>query len=373
MRGKHLRGKACGELEAERSLETMAPVDREVRFTLPYWARVGVLVNDDGEMPDLEGRPAGKVVLTTPFGELTSAHVGARIERFRNNGVEYLIVPAEVYPWLERHPELKRFLRTQFRRIEADDDACRIYALGSREEAGPAVGEDGLPLPPPEMIALVAGWIKPEEFHRYGRYAVTWIAEMLARNGVQPRDLGRMLDFGCGCSRVIRHWPDFTDAELHGCDYNPYLVEWCSANLPFGEYRLNAPDPPLPYEDDFFDFVYSLSIFTHLDADQHVPWIEELTRVVKPGGLLLPTFHGRSRVEYMRSHDGQHELIAPGFEAGELVVIGSGQSGSNACAAYQPERYIREVLARGLEIVDFSPGGALDIQQDAVLLRKPAA
>jgi hypothetical protein len=36
-----------------------------------------------------------------------------------------------------------------------------------------------------------------------------------------------------------------------------------------------------------------------------------------------------------------------------------------------PERYIREVFGQGLDLLDFSPGGALDIQQDAVLFRKP--
>ena len=71
------------------------------------------------------------------------------------------------------------------------------------------------------------------------------------------------------------------------------------------------------------------------------------------------------------AHRGQYEQIAPGFDAGELVVIEGEQSGSSECATYHPERYIREVLGQGLELLDFSPGGALDIQQDAVLFRKP--
>lgn len=347
-------------------------MEREVRFALPYWAHVGVLVNEPDDMPDLEGRPSGKVVLNTPPGELTSAHVGARIERFKTNGMEYLVVPADVYPWLDRHPELSRFLRTQFRRIDADQAACRIYSLASENGAQPAAAQDGLPLPPPEMIGLVAGRIKPQEFHRYGRYAATWIAEMLERNGVSPRGLGRVLDFGCGCGRVARHWPSLTDAEIHGCDYNPYLVGWCAEHLPFGEFRVNGLEPPLPYDDDFFDLVHSVSTFTHLAAELQVPWMQELTRVVKPGGLLLPTFHGRSRVEHMRAEDVEFEPLAAKFEDGELVVVGAERSGGNGCAAYHPERHVREVLARDLEVVDYSPGGALDIQQDAVLLRKPA-
>jgi SAM-dependent methyltransferase len=313
---------------------------------------------------------AGKVVLDVSGIELTSAHVAARIERFRTNGVQYLLVPSEVYPWLDRHPELRKFLRTQFRRIAADESACHIYALEPRDGSDPGIAEDGLPLPPREMIAIVAGWIEPHEFLHIGRYAATWIAEMLARNGVQPGELGTILDFGCGCGRVIRHWPAITDAAVYGSDYNPSLVQWCTESLPFGDFRVNQLEPPLPFEDDFFDFVHSLSIFTHLDAELQVPWIEELTRVTKPGGVLLPTFHGRSRVEYMRT-EGQYDRIAPGFDAGELVVISGEQAGSSECASYHPERYIREVLGQGLELLDFSPGGALDIQQDAVLFRKP--
>ncbi len=353
------------------SVNRLGAVEREVRFTLPYWARVGVLVNSAEEMPDMEGRPAGKVVLNLPGGELTSAHVAARIERFRANQTPYLVVPSDVYPWIDRHPELRRFLRTQFRRIATDEDACAIYALESPREHRPLTGEDGLPVPTPEMVGLVAGWIRPDEFYRYGSYAATWISEMLARNDVNPQSLGTVLDFGCGCGRVIRHWPRFTRAKLYGSDYNPRLVEWCAANLPFGRFEINGLEPPLPFADESFDLVQALSVFTHFDAEMHVPWMQELIRIVKPGGVLLPTFHGRSRVEYMRT-EGQYEQIAPGFDAGELVVIGSQHAGSSGCAAYHPERYIREVLGRGLELVDFSPGGALDIQQDAVLFRKPA-
>ena len=169
---------------------------------------------------------------------------------------------------------------------------------------------------------------------------------------------------------MIRHWPSRTEARLHGSDYNPHMIGWCREHLTFADFEVNGLEPSLPYPDDSFDLVYALSVFTHLDAELQVPWMEELVRVVKPGGVFLPTFHGRSRVEYMRLED-QYEQIAPGFDAGELVVVQSERAGSNNCAAYHPERYIREVLGQGLDLLDFSPGGALDIQQDAVLFRKP--
>ena len=163
---------------AERTIDSLRPVAREVRFALPDWSRVAVLVNDAEDVPDLEGRPTAKVVLSLPVGELTAAHVGARLERLRANEVPYLIVPADVYPWMDRHPELRRFLRTQFRRIPADESACAIYALESKDYEE-LTGEDGVPIPPPEMVGLVAGWSGRDEFFRYGRYAATWIAEMV--------------------------------------------------------------------------------------------------------------------------------------------------------------------------------------------------
>jgi hypothetical protein len=61
------------------------------------------------------------------------------------------------------------------------------------------------------------------------------------------------------------------------------------------------------------------------------------------------------------------------FEAGELVVTKADRVGTNACAAYHPLPYVRDTLARGLEIVDYESGGAVDVRQDALLLRRPAA
>ena len=47
--------------------------------------------------------------------------------------------------------------------------------------------------------------------------------------------------------------------------------------------------------------------------------------------------------------------------------------GTNACAVYHPLTYVRDTLTEGLEIVDYASGGADDVRQDAILLRKPGA
>jgi SAM-dependent methyltransferase len=207
----------------------------------------------------------------------------------------------------------------------------------------------------------------PEFFYETGSKDVQLMTRMLERYGARVEDLEAILDFGCGCGRVIRHWRRATRARLHGTDYNPHMINWCRANLPFAAFEVNGLEPELSHDDQAFDLIYGVSVFTHLRESLQRPWINELTRMLRPGGLLLLTLHGRTRVDSLDSEETRR------FESGELVVREPELSGSDFCATWHPERYIRETLGRGLEILDYSPGGARDSQQDTVLFSKPPA
>jgi hypothetical protein len=57
---------------------------------------------------------------------------------------------------------------------------------------------------------------------------------------------------------------------------------------------------------------------------------------------------------------------------GELVVLASGMSGTNRCAAFHPEPYVRHHLAQGVDIVEYIPRGMPDAtEQDIYLFRRP--
>jgi Methyltransferase domain len=125
---------------------------------------------------------------------------------------------------------------------------------------------DGLPVPPPRLRVLVAGTPDQDWFLRGGKAQTDYLRELLAAHGRPMESFGSLLDFGWGCGRMLRWWRDLT-GEVHGCDYNVELVAWTRDHLPFAHTAVNELAPPLPYESERFDFLYALSIFTHLTVE----------------------------------------------------------------------------------------------------------
>ena len=97
------------------------------------------------------------------------------------------------------------------------------------------------------------------------------------------------------------------------------------------------------------------------------PWLDELVRVTRPGGHLLLTFHGERTLGDLGEDDRAR------FREGRLVVVArdARDYGTNACAAYHPPAWVRDVLAHDLDVVDHWPGDE-SFKQDAFLMRTGA-
>ena len=224
---------------------------------------------------------------------------------------------------------------------------------------------NGLPLPPANLIHLVTGSYDANWFLEGGKLAVQSLHDVFKPHGVSVQDFRTIFDFGCGCGRIIRHWK-FLPSGIYGCDYNPLLINWCLENLPFAHFEKNDLEPPLPYADSLFEFVYVFSVFTHLPEATQWQWIKELFRVLEPGGFLVLTTHG----EYY--FDRLSPLEQEAFRAGQVVVWNRNVAGSNDCGAYHPMEYVRDKLAPSFELLSFIPSGFKGIPyQDLYLFRKP--
>jgi 2-polyprenyl-3-methyl-5-hydroxy-6-metoxy-1,4-benzoquinol methylase len=228
-----------------------------------------------------------------------------------------------------------------------------------------AVGPDGLPLPPPTLMMRVAGTVDAAWFLESGRLAEESIRAALERAGAPLGSLKSILDFGCGCGRVLRRWHDL-GARVYGSDLSGPAIEWCRAHLPLVEVGVNALKPPLPYREGSFDLVYALSVLTHLPVEMQLAWRDELGRVLRPGGHLLVTVHGDAYIPRLRREERRL------YDRGECVVRWAEVAGSNLCTTFHPPAFVRNQLALGWELVEHLPRGALgNPEQDLIVLRRP--
>src|SRR5262245_48141507 len=163
--------------------------------------------------------------------------------------------------------------------------------------------EDGLPVPvsvggpplPPDDLLLRVG-VDPSlpqgariaHFESLGRGAYQDI--LSAITGLS-RPLAA-LDFGCGSGRILRWFLDDPGIDLTGCDIHAPTIEWMrTAYSGAARLYVNQPEPPLDEPDGSFDLVFCGSVFSHLP--DWAPWLLELRRVLKPGGILVASVHGR--------------------------------------------------------------------------------
>jgi ubiquinone/menaquinone biosynthesis C-methylase UbiE len=114
------------------------------------------------------------------------------------------------------------------------------------------------------------------------------VNNVLSIFGKSIGDYQRVLDFGCGCGRVILHLEEVgRKVELHGTDIDAEAIKWAGEHIPWAKFHVNGGLPPLDFPDDYFDLIYNQSVFTHLDEEYQDAWLAELSRVTKPGGTLV--------------------------------------------------------------------------------------
>jgi tRNA (uracil-5-)-methyltransferase TRM9 len=98
----------------------------------------------------------------------------------------------------------------------------------------------------------------------------------------------KILDLGCGNGRWYKVFKE-KKVNYFGVDNSEKLIEIAKENFPDAKFFVgNALN--LPFQDDFFDKVYSIALLHHIPSeDFRIKVLKEAKRVLRPGGILTLT------------------------------------------------------------------------------------
>jgi SAM-dependent methyltransferase len=224
---------------------------------------------------------------------------------------------------------------------------------------------DGQPIPPSRLIFLIIGHGWKFVYFNSGEMITANLLALLRKHNINPFQFADILDFGCGCGRLIRHLRALPNAMLHGCDINPNLIDWSKKNLLFAHFSLNQITPPLIYKNQSMDFIYARSVFTHLGEKLQQEWMVEFFRILRPGGILL--FSTQGEQFYSTLTPKMQDL----FRSNRLVENQGNTEGRNDFGSFQSLAYIQNHLYKGFKLISLHPGeNSEHFQQDIVIAKR---
>ena len=280
------------------------------------------------------------------------------------------------------------------------DLGCRLPVEDWLWLNGSAIFDDSLlrphvaPFPPQELMTNVSGLTNERDFAAHG----VEIFRALTLASPKPvTDYRDILDFGCGCGRLARMFKGHPN-RIVGCDIDKRHVNWIAGNLDYMDARLISVNPPLPFGNDEFDAIVSISVFTHLTEKSQDDFLAELARITSRDGYLFLTVHGARALERAKSEQmirdmlwmdeksfdkaclefeqNRHAFI---LQQGHLTTVGVDKAFKRTAKTvieepYQygitfiPEQYIFIHWAKWFHVVEIRRGAIHDFQ-DIVVLR----
>jgi SAM-dependent methyltransferase len=172
----------------------------------------------------------------------------------------------------------------------------------------------------------------------------------------------------------------FAHIEWYGCDPIPDAIAWASAKLPGIDFRLSGDRPPLPYDDEVFDAVFAISIWSHFAEQAALDWLAEMRRIIRPGGRLMLTTHGEQTMvhtarEGLRSQEQLDDVRASLVRDGYWYAAEFGEAGDHGVTnpewgtAFLSAEWLAAKLTPQWRIVLFRPG-RVELNQDLYVLER---
>jgi SAM-dependent methyltransferase len=149
----------------------------------------------------------------------------------------------------------------------------------------------------------------PEEIASYAERALNVISNIdasLAAAGKTVDEIVRWLDFGCGYGRVIRFLAERVPPDrIYASDVVKEGVDFCSSE--FGVHPIYSQGDLTTLRLRPFDFIYAISVITHLNERNSAAMLRVLGESLAPGGIALFTTHGQWSLENPETYGAEYE------------------------------------------------------------------
>lgn len=219
---------------------------------------------------------------------------------------------------------------------------------------------------PPDYLIYESFQLNYKKYYTDSIDTAKWVANFLNKH-IELKNK-KILDWGCGPGRIIRHLPTVigNGCEYYGTDYNSKTIDWCSKNIQNIHFNNNTLEAKLPYPDNFFDAIYGISIFTHLSEQLHYSWYNELVRVLKPNGILFLTTQGDNFIVKLTDNE------LGDYNQGKLIVRGKVKEGHRTFSAFHPKGFMLKLFSDTeiMEHVVPAPEKNKGLPQDIWIVKK---
>jgi SAM-dependent methyltransferase len=220
----------------------------------------------------------------------------------------------------------------------------------------------------------------PDEVASYAERAGNVIANIEASLGAGGRsfeDVERWLDFGCGYGRVTRFLVERVPPDrVWASDVIHEGVEFCRSE--FGVHPLYSQPDLEALELEPFDFVYAISVLSHLNERNSRALLRLFGDSLRRGGIAMFTTHGRRSLEnpalYGAEFGEQRGEIARAVAArGMTFVPYAFTGGDDYGMAWHAREWVEQTVAElhgdAVRLVRFVPHG-LDDHQDVFAFQR---
>jgi SAM-dependent methyltransferase len=262
----------------------------------------------------------------------------------------------------------------------------RLYQLGRAVRMGL-----GSRLPPRRLPGLpgrvhfndfMLGGTDRESVESYRSGALNAVGNIdasLAAIGLSPDDIETWLDFGCGYGRVLRFLAQRVEpSRIAATDVIVEGVHFCAEE--FGATALHSNAPLDRLRLGSFDFIYAISVLTHLNERDGTALLAFMRRSLNIGGVCMFTTHGRWSMDHLDFYGPRvvraRSSIHAGVEARGFAFLPYEHYRDDSYGlAWHAKGYLERLMSAlhddRMELIRFEPHG-LDRHQDVFAYRRNA-